>query len=240
MRLRAERPKLIVDVNRLDDLAYLERRAEHVAVGALTRQEHARRADLSPLVNAALQSSGFKAVRNRATVGGALADAESAGDFAVAFLALNGSVVASSLRGGERSIEAADLFVANGRTALAPSELLTEVRLPHWEGCSFAFHRATGGVGAWRAIVNTAVVLSVSNGRIDRVAIAIGGTGPTPVRAQHLERLLEGAEPSLHLIEHAAAETTVAHAATSDASGAHRQHLARVLVRRALVGAMLE
>src|SRR5919199_1421027 len=133
MKLRVANPTVLVDLNRLPGLDYVERRNGTLALGALARHADveaaaAVRAALPIMLDAA-RVVGDAQVRNLGTVAGALAEADPGGDWGPVLLALNGEVQCQGPR-GERTIAAADLFADYFTTTLEPTELITEIRVP--------------------------------------------------------------------------------------------------------------
>ena len=227
LRLRFARPSLLVDIGRLDDLRYVREDGDGVAIGALT--SHAQLAGdpvltrHCALVSQAAALVGDPQVRHRGTIGGSVAHGDPASDLGTVLLTLDADVVA---RGpdGERTIPAAELFTGPFATALGQREVLTEIRVPKVErGTYLKYVRSARD---WATV-------GVAAARVDgRVHVGLTSMGPTPLRAEVVERALaEGASPA-----DAAAHAAEGTEPPSDvsASGEYRAHLARVLTRRAL------
>ncbi len=226
MKLRLARPSLLVDIGRLSDLRYVREEAGRIAIGALARHHdlatNALLAQRCPALARAAAQVGDPQVRHRGTIGGSVAHGDPASDLPTVLLALEAEL---SLRGpeGERVVSAADFFRGVFETALAPQEVLTEIRVPPAAGTYLKFNRRAQD---W-ATVGVAVV------RADgAVRVALTSMGPTPVRARGVEEALAaGAEPAA-----AAQRADEGTSPPSDvaASAEYRRELARVLVRRAL------
>src|SRR5690242_10095234 len=133
MKLRLATPSVLVDVGRLRDLSYVRDAGDHVAIGALTRHRDLETSDLLAeqcgVVRVVAGQVGDNQVRHRGTIGGSIAHGDPASDLPAAVLALDATFV---VRGpsGERTIRATDFFQGFLETALAPDELLTEIRVP--------------------------------------------------------------------------------------------------------------
>ncbi|HSR25465.1 MAG TPA: FAD binding domain-containing protein, partial [Candidatus Eisenbacteria bacterium] len=144
MKLRVASPAVLVDIGRLSDLRYVREAGDHVAVGALTRHHDLETSDLLarevPLLGHAAAQVGDPQVRHRGTIGGSLAHADPASDLPAVVLALGGSLVATGPE-GTRTIPAAEFFRSLFESALAPGEVLTEVRLPKVAGRRWAFEK---------------------------------------------------------------------------------------------------
>ena len=139
--------------------------------------------------------------------------------------------------GGQRTVNASDFFVDYLQTALAPDEVLVEVRLPKLgDGWGFHYEKFQRVVQAW-AIVGVAAAVHRSNGSISEARIGLTNMGSTPLRATATEQALAGAD--LSAIADAAGHAADGTTPSSDLNGAadYRQHLARVLTRRAVTAA---
>jgi aerobic carbon-monoxide dehydrogenase medium subunit len=233
LKLRLAAPELVVDLGdlaRADGLAGVRDQGDHLAVGALTR--HAALAadplarEHAPLLADAASHVGDPQVRHLGTIGGSLAHADPAGDLPAVLLAYEATVIARGV-GGERELPVAGLFTGFLETALAPDELLVEVRVPKLgPGTGWSFHKFTRRAIDWA----TVGVAALRGPGLERVALV--NMGPTPLRAAAVEdRLAAGASAA-----EAAEGTAEGTEPTSDAwaSAWYRRRLATVLVRRAL------
>jgi len=228
MKLRMATPPLLVDIGGIRELSYVHDAGDHLAIGALTRHAHLSRNDLAraeaPLLAHVAGQVGDPQVRHRGTIGGSIAHGDPASDLPAACLALGASFVAAGPR-GERTI-AADLFFRGFlETALAPDEVLVEIRVPKVAGAGWSFQKFNRRAQDW-AIVGVA---ALSNGT---TRIGLVNMGSTPLRALGAEEALaQGASPA-----EAAARTAEGLEPPADvnASPEYRRHLAAVLVQRAL------
>jgi CO/xanthine dehydrogenase FAD-binding subunit len=244
LNFRLARPDVLVDLNQLGELRYVRQEDGHLAIGAMTRQTTLERSDevrrLAPLVAEVLPWVGHAAIRNRGTLGGSLAHADTAAELCVAALALDAEVVAQSAR-GERCIPLSQFFIGPFTTALARDELLVEVRLPNLaERTGWAFEEVARRRGDF-AMAAVAAILSLSDGAISNARLAYLSMGPTPLRAPAAETWLRGQPPGADTFAHAA-ELAVAELQPSDdlhASREYRVHVAKALTRRALSKALI-
>jgi carbon-monoxide dehydrogenase medium subunit len=168
---------------------------------------------------------GDPQVRHRGTIGGSLAHGDPASDLPAVVLALGGTLVARG-PSGERSIAADDFFQGFLETALAPDELLTEIRVPKTGSAGWSFQKFNRRAQDW-AIVGVAAVHG--NGT---TGVGLVNMGSTPVRAAAVEAALKSGATSSEAATSAADGTEAP--ADLNATTEFRQHLARVLVRRAL------
>jgi carbon-monoxide dehydrogenase medium subunit len=231
MKLRLATPAVLVDVARIDDLSYVRDEGAEVAIGALTRHHLVERDPLLlehlPLLAHATSQVGDPQVRHRGTLGGALAHGDPASDLPAAALALGATLVAEG-PSGRREIAADDFFTGFLETALADDELLVEVRIPKATGAGWSFQKfnrramdwAIVGVAAVHAPdgVGTGIGLVNMDSRPIRAAAAAAAVASGASAADAAEQAPDGLDPP----------------EDANASVEFRQHLARVLVRRAL------
>jgi aerobic carbon-monoxide dehydrogenase medium subunit len=137
MKLRLATPGVLVDIGRLHDLSYVRVDGDAVAVGALTRHQDLERSDVlaahAPLLQHAAGQVGDPQVRHRGTIGGSVAHGDPASDLPAVLLALRATLVVQG-PGGRREIAVDDFFTGFLETALAPDEMLVEIRVPRTTG----------------------------------------------------------------------------------------------------------
>ncbi len=232
MKLRLAQPSVLVDIGRITDLSYIRDGGDHVAIGALTRHRDIETSDLlhehAPLLAHAASHVGDPQVRHRGTIGGSIAHADPASDLPATTLALGATYVAQGPN-GSREIAAGNFFQGFLTSSLAPDEMLTEIRIPKMQGAGWSFQKfnrraqdwAIVGVAAWR--------------RNGDSGVALVNMGSTPVLATSVSSALAGGASIADAAEQAGAEADPQ--ADLNASVEYRQHLAKVLVRRALTEA---
>jgi carbon-monoxide dehydrogenase medium subunit len=245
MNFRLAQPAVLIDLNGIPDLAYIQPAADgSLRIGTMTRQRALEKSDLivqhAPLIHATMPYIAHAQIRNRGTIGGSLAHADPAAELPVIAVALDAQLkVCSKL--GERWVSAQDFYVALFATDLAPDEILAEIVLPPllprtgWSIQEVARRRGD------YAIVGVATTVGLDEqGRCTDARIVLLSVGEGPTQARQAMSMLQGERPTPALIA-AAAETC----ATKDidptadihASVAFRRHLANVLTRRALTEA---
>ena len=240
LALRFASPSVLVDLNRVDELAYLREDEGWVHVGAMARQsaveESAGLLERLPVLADALPLIGHRTIRNRGTVGGSIAHADPAAEWPALALALGASM---EVRGpnGPRTLEAVEFFHGPMTNALGPDEVLGEVRfrLPE-PGTGSAFVEHARRYGDF-ALAGTATMVGIGgDGLVSTARIALLGVGGTPVRAMEAERQLEGQPLNDASIGAAAATCRETAQPPSDIHGSseYRHHLVGVLVGRAL------
>jgi carbon-monoxide dehydrogenase medium subunit len=245
MNFRLARPEVLVDLNAIAALAYVRTDPDGaLRVGAMTRQRAAERSDLIarevPLLHEALPWIAHPQIRNRGTVGGSLAHADPSAELPAVMVALDAQFVLQS-RAAMRTAPARNFYLGPLTTELRPDELLTEIRIPpSGPRATAAFLEVARRRGDY-ALVGVAVRLVLDDaGVCDSVRIALVSVGDGPVLATGAMAVLAGSVPGAAAIEETArvaAEIDIDPPGDIHASPAYRRHLARVLVRRALLKA---
>ncbi len=240
MKLRLAQPSLLVDVGGIDDLSYVRDDGDAIAVGALTRH-HDLAVDATLREHCGLLADvaggiGDPQVRHRGTIGGAIAHGDPASDLPTALLALGGEVVVRG-PGGERTIPAGELFTGLFETALEPDEILTEVRVPRLGDRGWHYEKFTRRALDW-AVVGVAVVVDRDDGAISDARVALTNMGATPLRATAVEEALRGAATDDIAAAADGAGEGTSPPSDAEATADFRQHLARVLTRRAVEEAL--
>lgn len=231
MKLRFAAPAVLIDLGRVTELSYIRDEGTYVAIGALTRHHDVAHSALLaadiPLLAATAEAVGDPQIRHRGTIGGSVAHADAAADLPATLLALDATfVVKGPVVGGTagtRSVPAAEFFKGIFETALEPGELLTEIQVPKpAKPTAWSFQKFNK-----RAIDFAMVGVAVQGG-----SVALINMGSTPLRATAVESALASGASIADAAQLAAEGTN----AGSDihASKAYREHLARVLTRRAL------
>jgi carbon-monoxide dehydrogenase medium subunit len=243
MNFRLARPRAIVDLNRILELAYVEEDGEVVRIGSMTRQ---RRLEFEPLVEAklpllheALRWVGHLPTRSRGTIGGSIAHADPSAEIPMVLQALEGEIIARGPQ-GERRIAAQDLFHSALTTSLAPLEIITEVRFPAMPAQSaYAVEEFARRKGDF-AIAAVAVMLWRDGQRCTKARLATAGVGPASIRLRDAETVLEQKGLSEDAITEAAGKAAAQVDPVSDLNGSaeYRRHLTGVLTSRAVLKAI--
>ena len=243
LKLRLGAAETLIDIGRLAELKGVRQLPDGgLAIGALTtyRELEASPAMQYGLLGDALPGIGDVQVRNRGTVGGAIAHADPASDLPACLLALDAEVVARTAK-GERTIPIGDFFVGPFATALDPGEILTEIRLPRLRDDAGSAYATLEQAASGYAMVGVAAVVIAGEGRrIVTAAVALTGVGDHAYRARAVEEALAGTDGSVAAIEAAAAHATDGIEVASDihADRAYRTAMAAVFTRRAIEAAL--
>lgn len=238
MKLRLARPTALVDIGRLAELNYIREQDGRIAIGAATTHRAIEVSEVlgarSPLLPAVASHLGDVQVRNRGTIGGSLVHADPAADYPAAILALDAALEIAG-PGGRRTVPASEFFVALMQSAVAPGEVLCEIRVPVTKP-TVAYVKSDQKASGF-ALCGVAVTIDAST---RRAAVGITGVAAVPYRAMAVEAALEGRALTETLIAAAAAHAADGIEPISDlhASAEYRAHLAVVNTQRALMAAM--
>jgi aerobic carbon-monoxide dehydrogenase medium subunit len=242
MRLRLSYPEMLVDIGRIDELRGISDVGDGLRIAATTTLHEVMTDPLVrqhvPLLAEATSTVADPAVRHRGTFGGTLAHADPAGDLPACALALD-AVLEIAGPSGRRTVPAAEFFVDYLETAVGPEDVLIAAHVPKlgsaWGASYEKFHRVAQ---AW-AIVGVAALVRRDNGSIAEARIGLTNMGTTPLRARAAEGALAGSSMSADMIRAAAENAAEGTSPPSDLNGQadYRQHLARVLTRRAVTRA---
>ena len=239
MKTRFAAPRALVDINRIEGLAELREQDGGLEIGALVRHKTCERAELlkgryGVLADAAPQISD-PIVRNLGTVAGSLAHADPQGDWGSVLLAARAEVIAQGAD-GTRAIPIDELFQGPFTTSLAPTEIITSVRVPdpgpRAAGTYLKLERKIGDY----ATVGVAVHVSFDNGTVGRAGIALTGVGPRNLRAEAAEQALAGSTLDDEAIEEVARLAAEAAEPRGDIRGTadYKRNVVRVFTERGL------
>jgi CO/xanthine dehydrogenase FAD-binding subunit len=247
MKKQKSAPRVIVDLNGIPELAFIELRASALHIGAGTRLASLHESRLvqenAPALAEAIRVMSPPAIRNRATIGGNLCNGSRCADTPAPLLALDAQL---TLRGpaGERTVEAASFFTAPGngsdKTVTRSDEILTEVTIPIRRGGS-AFVKLGRRRGSSTAIISAAVFAMITNRTFEEIRVAVSAFGSIPIRSRKVESALTGRSVDAETIATASGLIRDEIDPISDerASAAYRREMAPVVIRRALTRAAI-
>jgi aerobic carbon-monoxide dehydrogenase medium subunit len=243
MKLRLAQPAYLIDINKIAGLAYIKEEGGELRIGALTREAALDASDLVharyPLLADTAKVIADPLVRNMATVGGNLAHADPANDHPATMLAYGASIVATGPN-GERVIPIADFFTGLFATALAPDEILSEIRIPtppaHSGGAYVKLERKVGDYAT--AAVAAQITLD-AGGVCQYAGIGLTAVDGVPVKATRAEAALRGQPLSDEAIRAAAQIASEECDPTADLRGSvdYKRAMVKVLTQRALTKA---
>ncbi len=223
LKLRLAQPGLLVDIRDLDGLDAIVETEGELRIGARVTHAslensllvHAR----YPLIADAAKGIADRQVRNWGTVGGSLAHADPSSDWPAVFIALGASIVCRSLA-GERIVPARQWCLGVFQTAIEPSELLTEVRIPHpGPRSGGAYQKLERRAGDFATVGVAVQVRLDGEQRIVWAGVGLTAVSDAPFAATTAEAVLVGNEPSEDLYRRAAAAAAAQAEPTADGHG---------------------
>ena len=244
MKLRLSQPSHVVDLSRVPGLVYIEERDGGLALGPMTSyytlESSALVQQRAPLLAETAAQVGDLQVRNKGTIGGAIAQADPAGDLPAVALALEMHITTQGT-GRRRSVPAHRFFLDLFTTALGETEIITEILVPSLPPRTGTSYQKFANKASRYAIVGVAALVTLdSQGICRRVRVAVTGAGSKPVRARACERYLTGKEATEGYMLQAAQRASAGIDFTSDIHGSaeYREHLTGVFTGRALEAAV--
>ena len=244
LKLRLGDTGHLVDIGRIPGLTGITEEDGYLRIGGAAREADLERSDLIrekyPILLDTAAVIADPLVRNRATVGGNLAHGDPANDHPATMLALEAEVVARG-PGGERTMPITSFFTGLFATALAPAEILTEIRIPVPPPRSGgAYVKLERKVGDYATAATAAQVTLGGQGEITRIGIGLTNAGPTPIKATAAEGYLRGRQPDAEAIAEAARLAADATSPSADRRGSveYKRDMARVLTSRAVARAV--
>jgi CO/xanthine dehydrogenase FAD-binding subunit len=243
MAFRLAAPALLVDLRKLDELRHIRITHEGVALGALVRwrdiEDDVRLRTAHPLLRAAIAHVAHYQIRNRGTVGGSIAHADPAAEMPGIAVTCEAQIAVVG-KSGARIVPAAEFFLGALTTALAPDELIVEIRLPLWPAKRrYGFQEFARRRGDF-AMAGAAVFYDEdSGGKACSAHVGVIGVGDRPLRLPSVEAVLNGSTIDEATIAKAEAAASAAVEPQDDihASAAYRKALVGTMVERALLSA---
>ncbi|HLI70160.1 MAG TPA: xanthine dehydrogenase family protein subunit M [Ktedonobacteraceae bacterium] len=240
MKLRLAQPGHLIDLGRIDGLSYIREENGYVAIGAMTTYNKIERSDIIgrrfTLLPEGTALIGDQQVRNRGTIGGSVAHADPAADMPGIVLALKAIIVARG-PGGQREIAADDFFLDLFTTALAPDEVVTEIRLPLLPAHSGSAYEKLANRASHYAVAGCAAVVTLNDDNTCASAsVVITGASVKATRAKAVEDALAGKTLDEATIAAAASHAADGLELVEDIHGskAYRAQMATVMAKRAL------
>jgi carbon-monoxide dehydrogenase medium subunit len=240
MTLRLAEPKALVDINRIPNLAYIREEGNQLRIGATTRTNDLLDSALLrksyPILPDAAQEIADPLVRNLGTVGGNVCHGDPGNDLPACMLALGAEVVAVGPK-GSRTVPVSDFYKDTFITALEPTELLVEVRIPKAKPRQgSAYHKIEKRVGDFAMAGAAANLILDGSGRVESAGIALTGVGATAILASAAAGALVGQPPDEAHLSHATSLARDAAQPNGDLRGPveYKRAMAGVLARRVL------
>jgi carbon-monoxide dehydrogenase medium subunit len=239
MRAKTLKPDVLIDISHLKTLAYIKEEKKRIRIGSLTTIAELASSKViqkyAPILSQAANQLGNPLVRNRATIGGNLADASPAADTAVPLLALEAMVVIEADGGKRRQISVDQLFTGPNRTVLKKGELIKEIIFFKTNSNTRMGYLKLGLRNAMAiSVASIGVLIEMERDKCKEARIGLGAVAPMPIRAYRTEQMLVGKEVTKQLIEACCDEIKKEIRPITDirASAEYRKAMASVLLRR--------
>jgi CO/xanthine dehydrogenase FAD-binding subunit len=247
MAMRLARPTLLIDISDIPELVGIAVGPDGLSIKAATRQRAVERsAEVRarlPLLAKALRFVGHVQTRNRGTIGGSLVHGDPAAEIPLVAVALDATLVAQSAA-GRAEYRAREFFQSAMMTALPPDHCLVEVRFPLWDESrgGTGFHEVASREGDFAIVAAAAQVALDPDGTCRRIAVAVGGAAPVPVRLRSVEADLSGKKVADAEVREALSgiDTLLEPNTDVHATADYRRRVARVLAERAILDARNE
>ena len=239
MRYRLASPEKIVDINGIPDLDYIKEEDGYLKIGGLTREVALEDSPLIrekyPLLYDTTIMIADPQVRNIANIGGNIAHGDAANDHPATMLALRAEVVATGPNGA-RVIPIDEFFLGLYYTALEPTEVITEIRIPTVNGSSSGTYKKMERKVGDYATAAVAVQVTMNGSGPSQVGIGLTNVGPTPIRAKRSEELLVGKHINDALIKEAGRLASEDCEPSADLRGSeeYKRSVVNILTQRAL------
>jgi carbon-monoxide dehydrogenase medium subunit len=241
MRYRLAQPAVLVDINPMQGMGYLEQQNGHLRIGALVRDTDIEFSDLIRKHYTLMTDVGHVVadpiVRFRGTVVGSLCHCDPSGDWTAAALAARAKVVILG-KNGKRTVEIDDFIKGSFETAVQEGEMAIEALWPTPNAHTGAsYQKIERKVGDY-ATAAAAVQIEVdANGVVKEAGIGITAVSYMPLRVAKAEALLRGQKVSKELIRAVAAETSALADPVSDGRGSaeYKKHVVGTLVGRGIL-----
>jgi carbon-monoxide dehydrogenase medium subunit len=238
LNFRMTRPAVLVDLNGIDDLSFIELRGDRVAIGALTRHREIEHSPLIasqlPVMSAAMRHVAHLAIRNRGTIGGSLSHADPAAELPMMAVFYGASLVVQGPE-GRRTIAAQDFFVDALTNCLEPEDIVAEIEFPVLHHDGWAFEEVARRFGDF-ALASIAVSVRRDRSGIDDARVAVMGVADTPLRLTEVEAWLGEIELDDGTADAFSDMVTCSVTPSSDLHGSaeYRKHLLGELAKRAM------
>lgn len=185
MNMRLARPEILIDINKLKELDYIDIHEGHIQIGGMTRQYKVENSkdiqNICPLLIKGIKLVGHSQIRSRGTIGGSLVHADPTAELPVILATLGGSVTLQSVE-GERTLTADEFFLTYLTTTIEPNEILVSIQIPRSFGrTGEAIEEFTLRSGDFAIVLAAASVTLDKEGKVENATLVLGGVDGVPV-----------------------------------------------------------
>jgi carbon-monoxide dehydrogenase medium subunit len=238
LNFRMARPAVLVDLNGIEGLSYIEDRGDRIAIGALTRHrelEHsALVASKLPVMSVAMRHVAHLAIRNRGTIGGSLSHADPAAELPM-LAAFYEAAITVQGPDGRRTIAPGEFFVDALTNCLEPEEIVVEIEFPILQQNGWAFEEVARRFGDF-ALASIAISVRRGASGLEAARVAVMGVADTPLRLRQAEQELVAMEIDEQTSDRFSEIVASLVSPNGDIHGSaeYRRHLLTQLAKRAL------
>jgi CO/xanthine dehydrogenase FAD-binding subunit len=243
LNFRMARPAVLVDLNGIKGLSYIEDRGDRIAIGALTRHRELEQSTLIasrlPVMSAAMRHVAHLAIRNRGTIGGSLSHADPAAELPMLATFYEATITAQG-PAGRRTIAPGEFFVDALTNCLEPEEIVVEIEFPVLEQDGWAFEEVARRFGDF-ALASIAISLRRGTSRLEAARVAVMGVADTPLRLRRAEEELVAMQIDEQTPDRFSEIVASQVSPNGDIHGSaeYRKHLLAQLAKRALRTALV-
>lgn len=244
MKLRLSQPEHLIDISKIQELAYIREENDVIAIGALTTYTQVEYSDLLrrvfPLMPECASHIADQQVRNRGTIGGSIAHADPSADMPGVILALKAELVIQGPN-GKRTVSADEFILGTFETVLEPNELLVELLFPKPAAKTGSAYTKLSNRASHYAIAGCAAVLSLdSDNTCSAASVVVTGAAMQTARARATELALIGKQLTSETIAEAASHAAEGLELVGDIHGSpeYRRQMVSVMTRRAIEQAL--
>ena len=229
----------LIDISDIDDLRGVEKDDSRIVIGAGETITNLMKSEILnssiPFFTESLHDFANPLIRNKATIGGNLADASPVADTAPPLLVLNSMANISSVN-GKRRIALEDFFVGPRKNCLDNNEILESIDFELPERGSGTYIKFGLREGTSIAVTSVALWIVANGDRVEDIRIALGGVAPKPIRAKKTEAIFKGETLDLSKIENLSGNLANDMSPISDVRGSaeYRKELTINLLKKAL------
>lgn len=241
LRARAISPRILVDLTGIEEITHVREGNGVISIGALTTMTDLASSEIiqkeSPILASAARQLGNPLTRNRATIGGNLADASPAADMAPPLLALEATIHTAGPEGKGREIPLDRFFLGPNKTVLDEDEIITRITIPKpkdpWKGSHIKFGLRNAMA---ISVASVALMLEMKENVCRKARVALGSLSPKPIRAYLVEKELEDREITDEVLARCTVTVNQEISPISDIRGSadYRRLVAAVLLKRAI------
>jgi len=244
MRKRLITPKVLIDLNKINGLNYVQAVNDQLLIGALTTfSDVINSKDVfndCPILYEAARTTADVQVRNRATIGGNLAEAAPGANIPPVLLVSDAKIVIKS-SSGEKIVRAEDLFLGPYRSALSNDEIIREIQIPlvSCRGYSYSYYKVARRKQEFGILVGALLIKFSEDKKVLDVKLAFGNATSKPTRLKNVEEELIDKVLTNDLVERVSsrADSNLDIRSTAAASAEYRRNLVRVYTKRLLIDA---